>query len=169
MRASELRGLKWCDVDLKGAQLHVRRRVDRFNRFGPPNSKAGTRDIPLAPIVVNTLREWKLVCPKGELDLVFPNGAGNVENHGNLLTRAFWPTQVAAGVVTDKADAKFSLHTLRHAAAALWIEQRFSPKRIQTLMGHAWIQQTFDTYGYLFDALDDDSEAMAAVEARLLK
>ena len=49
LRASELRGLKWEDIDLKNSILHVRRRVDRFNKFGPPKSEAGTRDIPLIP------------------------------------------------------------------------------------------------------------------------
>jgi integrase len=65
-------------------------------------------------------------------------------------------------------DAKYSLHALRHAAAALWIEQGLSPKRIQGLMGHASIQQTFDTYGYLLEARDDDKAAMAAVEIGLV-
>jgi len=181
LRASELRGLKWEDVDLKGARLHVCRRVDRFNRFGPPKSKAGTRDIPLSPIVAGSLREWKLACPKGELGLVFPNGVGGVESHGNLLSRVFWPIQITAGVVVMKdglddqgrpaqvPDAKYSLHALRHAAAALWIEQGLGAKRIQMLMGHASIQQTFDQYGYLFEARDDDGTAMAEIEARLLK
>jgi len=36
-------------------------------------------------------------------------------------------------------------------------------------MGHASIQQTFDTYGYLFENREDDQSAMAAIEARLLK
>jgi len=36
-------------------------------------------------------------------------------------------------------------------------------------MGHASIQQTLDTYGYLFTSPEDDKVAMAAVEARLLK
>jgi hypothetical protein len=35
-------------------------------------------------------------------------------------------------------------------------------------MGHASIQQTFDQYGYLFEAGDDDRTAMAEIEARLL-
>ncbi len=181
LRASELRGLKWEDIDLKNSILHVRRRVDRFNKFGPPKSEAGTRDIPLSPTLVNALKAWRLGCPRGDLDLVFPTGAGRVESHGNLLSRVFWPIQIAAGVVilreskneageTIKTpDAKFSLHALRHAAAALWIEQGFSPKKIQTLMGHASIQQTFDTYGYLFEDREDDQSAMAAIEARLLK
>ena len=65
---------------------------------------------PLAPIVVNTLREWKLACPRplrktrgsidpGELDLVFPNGAGKVEFHANILNRGFGPLQVALGII----------------------------------------------------------------------
>jgi integrase len=181
LRGSELRGLKWDDVDLKAGLMHVRRRVDRFNIFGYPKSEAATRDIPLSPIVINSLRAWRLVCPRGELNLVFPTGAGRVESHGNILSRIFWPIQIAAGVITlrdeedDRGnpikipDAKYSLHALRHAAAALWIEQGFSPKRIQTLMGHASIQQTFDQYGYLFESREDDSTAMAAIESRLLQ
>jgi integrase len=172
LRASELRGLRWCDIDLKKGALHVRRRVDRFNKFGAPKSESSTRDIPLSPVVLSTLKSWRLACPTGALDLVFPNRAGNVESHGNLLRRVLWPIQIVAGVAVQESDgprAKFSLHALRHAAAALWIEQGLSPKRIQALMGHASIQQTFDTYGYLFDTQGDDETAMAAIEARLLR
>jgi integrase len=41
--------------------------------------------------------------------------------------------------------------------------------RIQLLVWHASIQQTFDQYGYLFEARDDDRTAMAEIGARLLK
>ena len=116
----------------------------------------------------------------GKLNLVFPNGIGNPESHSNILSRIFWPIQLAAGVVVvregkDKngsplkfADAKFSLHALRHAAAALWIEQGLSPKRIQSLMGHASIMQTYDTYGYLLEAREADAGAMAEIAAKLI-
>ncbi|WP_265517586.1 tyrosine-type recombinase/integrase [Nitratireductor luteus] len=122
MRASELRGLCWADVDLEARCIHVTRRADRFGEFGPPKSKAGHRTIPLTPIVVNTLREWKLIYPRpltGEVDedgkrlreeakdshLVFPNGSGNVENLGNILKRGFMPAQVKAGVSLPKLDS----------------------------------------------------------------
>jgi len=39
LRASELRGLKWEDIDFKAAILHVRRRVDRFNKLVPRSQK----------------------------------------------------------------------------------------------------------------------------------
>lgn len=173
LRGSELRGLLWDDVDLKRGVLSVRRRVDRFNAFGPPKSKAGTRDIPLSPTLLRTLKAWRLACPIGKLGLVFPTGAGGVETHGNILSRVFWPIQVQAGVTVPgadgKPDAKFSMHALRHAAAALWIAQGLSPKRVQTLMGHASIQQTFDQYGYLFEAREDEAAMLAGVENGLVE
>ncbi|MHC2020367.1 tyrosine-type recombinase/integrase [Methylobacterium sp. CM6247] len=172
LRGSELRGLLWEDVDMRKGVLHVRRRVDRFNAFGLPKSKAGTRDIPLPPTLLTTLKAWKLACPNGPLGLVFPTITGTVQGHANILHRCFWPLQEAAGITVagkdGKLGAKFSLHALRHAAAALWIGQGLSPKRIQTLMGHASIAQTFDQYGYLFEARDDEAALLAGVERGLI-
>jgi integrase len=37
LRASELRGLRWKNVDLKGAKLHVRERADRYLKMGNRN------------------------------------------------------------------------------------------------------------------------------------
>ena len=56
MRLSELRGLRWSDVDLHAGVIHVRQRANAWGTMGPPKSRAGKRDIPLAPIVINTLR-----------------------------------------------------------------------------------------------------------------
>ena len=49
LRASELRGLRWDDVDFKIGELHVRQRADRYNVIGKPKSEAGDRTIPLGP------------------------------------------------------------------------------------------------------------------------
>ena len=66
LRASELRGLRWEDVDLKKSELRVRQRADFYNQIGKPKSRAGSRTIPIGPMVVNTLREWGVVTPSGE-------------------------------------------------------------------------------------------------------
>jgi integrase len=169
LRGSEARGLKWQNVDLDARVLRVRERVDQWGAFGPLKSDAGTREILLAPIVVNTLREWRLACPKGELDLVFPNGRGRVESHANILHRGFYPLQVAAGIVDQDGRPKYGLHSLRHAAAALFIDHGTSPKRLQAIVGHKSIQMTFDLYGYLFDLRDDERDGMQHFGARLLE
>jgi len=45
-------------------------------------------------MVVNMLREWKLKCPRGKLDLVFPSGAGEIAHHANILHRGCDPALV---------------------------------------------------------------------------
>jgi integrase len=179
MRISELRGLPWRDVDLGEGMIHVRRRADAWRHIGPPKSKAGARDIPLAPIVVNALRLWRKSCPKGELDLVFPNKRGNIETIQNLRTRVFDRLQLAAGIVTEgnKVEedgkvalvAKYGFHAVRHAAASLFIAHLgWTPKRLQVVMGHANITMTFDLYGHLFEDHEADREAMKKIEAAVV-
>ena len=123
---------------------------------------------------MNTLREWKLTCPKGELDLVFPNGAGGVENHANIINRALAPVQVAAKVVTEGGKAKYTgLHALRHFYASWCINRRMDGglelplKIVQHRLGHSSIQMTSDVYGHLFPRADDGAELAAAQQALL--
>ena len=104
LRASELRGLRWEDVDLDKREMHVRQRADRYSAIGKPKSDAGERTVPLTPMVVNTLREWKLACPKSEAGLVFPSTGGLVEHHKNIVERGLIPTLIAAGVTVDGTD-----------------------------------------------------------------
>jgi integrase len=162
MRASELRGLTWAAVDFERRVTHVKQRADAWGTIGDPKSAAGDRTIPMAPLVVNTLREWRLGCPRGPLDLVFPNGAGNVESHANIAARGFRPLQKACF-----GEVRFGLHSLRHFFASWAIEQGFSPKRLQALLGHSSIQMTFDIYGHLFPSLEDDHAKFAAGELRV--
>jgi integrase len=170
LRASELRGLRWADVDLKANELHVRQRADRFRQIGEPKSEAGHRTVPLPPSVTNILREWKLVCPRGEL--VFPNGKGGVEFHQHIITRGLIPPQFAAGV-TVKGNAKYTgMHALRHFYASWCINRTkdgglgLPPKNVQERLGHATIAMTLDRYGHLFKG-DDADELDKAAQALL--
>jgi integrase len=182
LRASELRGLPWANVDIKKGELLVRQRADRFNQIGPPKSGAGERTVPLPPIVVNTLREWKLACPKSELDLVFPNRSGNIESHANIINRGLIPAQLTAGLTTKSLNgqgqpiitAKYTgLHALRHFYASWCINRKadggleLPAKVVQDRLGHASIVMTLDLYGHLFPTNDARNE-LAEAERLLL-
>lgn len=193
LRASELRGLAWADVDLQRATLRVHRRADRYGVLGSPKSKAAYREVPLPPTALATLRAWKLVCPRlpardgepaGRLGLVFPNRGGRPQELTNILRRGFHPTQVAADVTAPVVDengqpvldpkgrprvrAKFGMHALRHAAISWWISCGFAPKKVQAMAGHSSITMTFDTYGHLWPNLQDDLDKLSAGEASFL-
>ncbi|MGA7601025.1 MAG: site-specific integrase [Pseudolabrys sp.] len=174
MRSSELRGLRWDDVDLKKGELHIRQRADRFNKIGKPKSEAGERTIPLGPLVVNTLKEWRLACPKGDLGLVFPNNKGKLWDHVHIVTHFLWRTMVAAGVVNAKGEAKYKgLHALRHFYASWLINRKadggleLPMKEVQERLGHSSIVVTSDVYGHLFPSTDRGGE-MAEAEKLLL-
>jgi integrase len=62
LRASEMRGLPWKDINLRKGELKVTQRADRHRKIGPPKTEAAQRTIPLPPPVISALREW---LPKG--------------------------------------------------------------------------------------------------------
>jgi integrase len=174
LRASELRGLRWDDVDLKRGELHVRQRADRYGKMGRPKSEAGERTVPLLPMVVAALREHRLACPKSALGLVFPNIRGGIQHLNSIVFHGFHPAQIAAGVVDQHGGAKYTgLHSLRHFYASWCINRRADGglelplKLVQGRLGHASIQMTADTYGHLFPRADDSSELAAAERAFL--
>jgi integrase len=173
LRASELRGLRWADVDLKRGQLHVRQRADRYNVIGALKSASAARTVPLPPMVISELREWKLACIKGELGLVFPNDDGGIETLRNIVRHGLQPTMVAAGIVA-RGRAKYpGLHALRHFYASWCINRRVDGglelplKVVQARLGHASIQMTADRYGHLFPRGDDGAELATAERAFL--
>jgi integrase len=156
LRVSELRGLRWCDVDLKTNEIRVRQRADRFNQIDKPKSEAGQRTVPFGPYLANTLKQWKLTCPVGEL--VFPNSKGKVEDLSNIRLRGLIPAVTAA-----LGERKYTgMHVFRHFYASWCIDRNLPPKVIQERLGHSSITLTFDRYGHLFPRVDDSHEIEAA-------
>jgi integrase len=173
LRASELRGLRWIDVDLKEGEIHVRQRADRYHQIGALKSEAAERTVPLIPLLINALREWKLACPKGELGLVFPNTLGYIESLSNIITYALHPALLAAGVTLAGKPKYPGMHALRHFYASWCINRRVDGglelplKLVQARLGHASIGMTADRYGHLFPRGDDRAELAAAENAFL--
>ena len=189
LRSSELRGLRWQDVDFAKGAVSVWQRADLWGQLDEPKSQAGYRTIPVPQLVVHALKEWKLACPKG--DLAFPNRVGRAKNHGVIIRRHWHPLQLSAGMAVptlDKAGmpvlddqgepamrAKYGgIHCLRHFFAS-WCAARpqdgglgLPLKTVQVRMGHSTLAMTSDVYGHLFPS-QDDAEVLAAGEAALMR
>ena len=162
LRQAELLGLRWADVDLNGAVLHVRQQVFRLNgqwQFTSPKTKAGRRTVSLSGACVEALRERRLAQNKerlraktwADLDLVFSNRLGNPIEKGNLLRRSFAPLLERAGL------PRIRFHDLRHACASILLAANVNPKIVQERLGHSSISTTMDTYSHVMPSLQADA------------
>jgi integrase len=157
LRNSEVRGLRWRDVDLTKNELRVRQRADRWSNIGAVKTDKSRRTVPFGKVVANSLKEWKLACPRFESDLVFPSEIG----------RPMYRESIAAQVKYQ------GFHKLRHFYAS-WLINRpedgglgLPPKVVQERLGHATLAMTMDTYGHLFP-VQVDTEQLNAAELRVI-
>ena len=133
LRQGELLGLQWGDIDWSPKQVHVRRQFGA-RRFAELKTRHSRRREGLSEELLSVLQAWKLRCPNGEHDLVFPHENGRPLDHGILLCSGFYPALRRAKL------RRIRFHDLRHTFASLLIMQNVHPKRIQALMGHSTIR-----------------------------
>jgi len=162
LRQGEILGLRWADVDLNGAVLHVRQQVYRMAGewvFSEPKTAAGRRTVSLSGSAVEALRERRLAQNKerlrGEtwedLDLVFSNRRGNPIDKANLLRGSFWPLLERAGL------PHMRFHDLRHSCASLMLAEGVHPKVVQEMLGHSSISVTLDIYSHVLPSMQADA------------
>lgn len=123
--------------------------VNGYVHVTPPKTAAGRRRIALPHRLCKELAEHLEEWPPSSDDLVFTAQRG-----GPLLNRNFrdriWLPAVRASV-----GEPMRFHDLRHTHAAILIAQGEHPKVIQHRLGHSSIKVTLDTYGHLFEGLDE--------------
>lgn len=145
LRIGELLGLQWGDVELDQGRILVRRQLCNVTReFRDPKTKAGKRFVELPPVAVKELRAWKLRCPKGELNLCFPNAKGGAADHYNFGSRVFHPALRRAGL------RRIRVHDLRHGAASMMIAAGCDIAAVSRQLGHANVSITLGTYSHWF-------------------
>jgi integrase len=149
-RQGELIGLKWSDVDWKSSQIHIQRTFNT-GKWYEPKTETSRRRIDLGPSMIKDLKKWKLACPPNDLNLIFPNKAGNPMGHGEMLRYQFKPALKKAGL----SPARF--HDLRHTFASLLIEQKENIKYIQSQLGHSSPMVTLNIYGHLMKDVNQES------------
>lgn len=172
MRRGELLGLRWQDVDLERAELHVQQTAQRISGQGivyrQPKTRLSRRSIALSVEAVAVLRRHRRRQAEARLlagpayhdnDLVFATGIGTPHEPGNLLRS--WARIVAAAKMPG-----LRIHDLRHAHATLMLGAGVHPKVVSERLGHASVNITLDTYSHVLPGLQ---EAAAAALDTLLE
>jgi integrase len=116
--------------------------------FKAPKSDASRRAVSVPGFLVDELAQHLATFPDGS-GLFFTAQAGGPIRRTNFRRR-IWKPAVDASV-----GEPCTFHDLRQSHAAILIAQGEHPKVIQSRLGHASIKTTLDTYGHLFDGLDE--------------
>jgi hypothetical protein len=116
--------------------------------LGPVKTSSSRRTVKLPRFLVDELAQHLAAFPSGA-GLVFSAERGGPIRRTNFRRREWLPA------IADSVGVPCRFHDLRHSHAALLIADGSHPKVIQARLGHSSIRTTLDTYGHLFDGLDE--------------
>lgn len=165
LRRGELLALKWRDLDLDTARIHVVATLQRHPKVGggfelklfEPKTQRARREVALPPFVVDTLRRQKASQAQRRLLLgaawvdkgfVFDAGDGQPVDP-DRLSAAFRRIAKAAGLPTTR------LHDVRHGYATALLTEGVHPKIASEALGHSSVAFTLDTYSHVVQGLQD--------------
>lgn len=174
LRRGELLALRWADVDLSSAIIHVRQSVEMVN--GQPVIKPGgkttnaLRDIPIPPQLVDFLAG--LPGRSKPFSLVCQSAAGKPMS--DMAFRRMWESyqkelNFRYGTFTDRPHSKYdpagvpmviepiTAHMLRHTYATNLYLSGVDVYVAKELLGHADIKTTLNIYTHLSQEFKDHS------------
>ena len=159
LRAGELFGLRWRDVDFDRRTIEVANAITEAGGYvheGPPKTAASRRRVPMPGVVVDALELHQLGADDPANGYVWPNSEGRPRRGAGFRNRVWKPACAIAGL-----DG-LVIHELRHTAVAAWIEAGADPTEVAARAGHRSVVTVLDRYGHRFarhagrvnDALD---------------
>lgn len=167
LRIGEALALKWENVDFANKTLKVEQAITQEPKFdsdgnvvnrvtvvGDTKTTCSIREIPVADIVVETLKQWR------EKQILRQNT--NKEVTGDLISRTSFILANDDGSVRSYSGTKkifdrfkkrndlkkyhIGFHGLRHTFSNMLFEMNENPKVIQQLLGHRDVNTTITVY-----------------------
>lgn len=168
VRSSELRGLRWEDIDFSNRSIHIRRNVTHDSSsgkfiVGELKTNSGMRDIPMTQTVYDILMKIKNQQTQHQRKVLSFEFADHIflNRNGNLLSNSNYDKYLEKLCVKAGIE-RISMHTLRHTFATRCIESGMKPKTLQKILGHANISMTMDLYVHVTE--DEKQKEMQKFE-----
>jgi len=163
MRRNELLGLRWKDINLEEAVLHLSRSIYRakggVTEHQTTKTKSGNRPIDLTPSSAIVLRkQWEL--QKGEAILHGYKMTGNSPVFIRTTGEPLLPYAVTHGfkqIVRKLGLDDVRFHDLRHTHATIMLLQGVHPKVVQERLGHSKMSTTMDLYSHVMPSMQKDA------------
>jgi integrase len=158
IRRSELMALVWTDINLRAMEVSITRSCVR-NRFGDTKTECSRRPVPLHPLILEALLEWKRQSLyQGDGDFLFPSIRLNGKkplSPDSLLKKSIRPA-------LERAKVKGKIigwHNFRHTLGTLLRGLGTDIKVAQDLLRHANSRITLDLYTHAVSQQKRDANA----------
>lgn len=179
MRPSEIRALKWSDIDFDNNVIYVTKamkREENKNRIshangripksiecvGKTKSTKGVRTLPLAQDAAGVLATWKDESGGTAESFIFPNRKGGALTDSGL--HSMWGRFLKKNNIADKG---FILYRFRHTFCTQLL-RKYLPQKVQLLMGDSSLVVIMKNYNGLksesvLDEVREDIDAMCHI------
>lgn len=151
MRAGELAGLRWADVDLEGLMVRVVQSAWR-GKLQQPKTACAVRTFALSRQLASHLQTFKTSWRLNPGDLLFATRSGKPADMNLLVKRKLHPLLAGLGI---RVPAGTGLHAFRHTNSSLMDRLQVPLKVRQERLGHSDPRLTLGVYTHV--ASEDDS------------
>lgn len=156
LRRSEMIALTWSDLNMRTIEVNVLRSCFR-NRIGKTKTESSRRPVPLHPLVLNVLLQWREQSPHAsDLDFLFPSvrlKGSRPLSPATILEKSIRPALLRIGVVRKR----IGWHRLRHSLATNLRSLGSDINVAQELMRHSSCRTTLDIYTRAIDQQKRDA------------
>jgi integrase len=142
LRAGELCGLQWSDLDFELRIITVQRSYDTLTK------SEHIRRVPLQTPLASLLREWKARSHSDKF--VFPHKWGGMQQKGCKAT-----TEIFHRCLERAGLPRITFHDLRHSFASFYMLKGGDIYRLKEILGHSTVKVT-ERYAHLSPAAFKD-------------
>lgn len=157
LRAGEVLGLQWKDIDLDRRLLHVRRSA-WYGHVQTAKSKASETVLPIPQLLVTVLKKYHTQWKPNPQGFLFVTRNGRPPSSNKVVEYHLW-------AILDALEIpRCGLHAFRHSHTALLLDSGATPKVVQRQLRHADARTTLEIYGHVIgEAQREAVEKVASI------
>jgi integrase len=158
LRAGEVLGLQWGDIDLDRQLLHVRRSA-WYGKLQTAKSMSSETILPIPALLTRILQDYRAQWAPNPQGLLFVTRNGRPPSSNKVVEYHLWTILDALKI------SRCGLHAFRHAHTALLLDSGATPKVVQRQLRHSDARTTLEIYGHVVG--DAHREAVEKVASSL--
>jgi integrase len=158
LRAGEVLGLQWRDIDFDRKLLHIRRSA-WYGKIQTTKSQASDAVLPIPSALVEILTAHRANWTLNPEGFLFVTRNGRPPSSNKVVEYHLWTLLDALGI------PRCGLHAFRHSHASLLLDCGTTPKVTQRQLRHSDARTTLDIYGHVVG--DADRQAVEKVATML--